>query len=200
MNIVDILSSLNKIGLLAFLITLGILIYEISLLRNAAKIKKKPYVPKFQEGGFVAPAVQVISVKKSENHVQKNKIILGGLIFLLIFFGIITVIGYFNLRSTENNKKLSINIKAVTIPSLTPTRIPTPTEIAVTTIPDLSPTIIEPTITEAVSPTEAQALAEVTEASPSPTLIQQLPKTGYLYNALVLFTVSGLFILFAFLF
>lgn len=200
MNIVDILSSLNKIGLVAFLITLGILIYEISLLRKAAKIKKKPFVPKFQGGDFVAPAVQVISGKKTENYIQKNKIILGALIFLLIFFGIITVVGYFNLRSTENNKKLSINIKAASIPSLTPTRIPTPTELVATATPELSPTISEPTITEVVSPTEAQALTAETEASPSPTLIQQLPKTGYLYNALVLFTVSGLFILFAFLF
>ena len=200
MNIVDILSSLNKIGLLAFLITLGILIYEISLLRKAAKIKKKPNVPKFQEGGFVAPEVQAISEIKTENHAQKNKLILGTLIFLLIIFGVITVIGYFNLRSTENNKKLSTNSRAAAIPSLTPTRIPTPIELAATTTPDLSPTISEPTITEFVSPTEAQALTVESESSPSPTLIQQLPKTGYLYNALVLFTVSGLFILFSFLF
>src|SRR3989338_10004138 len=99
MSIVSLLSSLNKIGLVAFLITLGFLIYEIILLRRASRAKARPRVPQFQEGGqFVRPNVIVVE-DGEQNATRKNKYVLIILVVFLIFFGVITLISYINLRS-----------------------------------------------------------------------------------------------------
>lgn len=196
MDIVSFLSSLNKIGLVAFLITLGFLIYEIMLLNKASRAKEKPQVPKFQEGGQILPSTQVSIEGEDQNAAKKNKFVLLLLIVLLLFFGTITLFGYFNLRSTkEKNKQalpsekvsktVSKKIKAV-VPALSPTEIPTPTREITNLAPSLSPTPTEMPLT--------------TEPSPSPTVIEELPVTGYISNSLILLSVAGLVVLFSFLF
>ena|SRR3989338_4589773 len=206
MDIVIILSSLNKIGLVAFLITLGFLIYEIILLRKASKAREKPNVPKFQEGSQLIPSTQITIDEDKQNSMQKNKIILFALIFLLIFFGIITMFSYLNSKSTRDINKqplpietgsniISKKIKAAT-PKLTPTKEPTPTVDIPTPTSGLSPTPSETSLLTSANST----LSESAESTPSPTLIKQLPLTGYINNLLILFSVSSLFLLFSLLF
>ena len=206
MDIVIILSSLNKIGMVAFLITLGFLIYEIVLLRKASKAREKPRVPKFQEGNQLLPSTQTLIEEDKQNPIQKNKIVLFALIFLLIFFGIITMVGYLNLKSTREKNKQPVSIDTgskiiskkiiAATPKLTPTEQPTPTSDIPTPTLVSSPTPSEtPLITLASS-----TLTESSESSPSPTFIKQLPETGYVNNSLILFSVAGLFLLFSLLF
>jgi len=206
MNIVIILSSLNKLGLIAFLITLGFLIYEIILLHKASKAREKPNVPKFQEGGQLIPSAEPLIDKDKQNSMQKNKIILFTLIFLLIFFAIITTVGYLNSKSSKEIKMQPVAIETGSkIPAkkiiaatttMTPTIEPSPTEDLPTPTLYLSPTPNETSLLTSTNST----LSESMESTPSPTLIQQLPVTGYVNNLLILFSVSSLFLLFSLLF
>lgn len=195
MNIVSFLSSLNKIGLVAFLITLGFLLYEVILLRKASQAKAKPQVPQFQEGVQVLPSAESNINDFDRNAIKKNNLVLLILVILLTLFGAITVIGYFNLKASSQRLRQTRNIKAA-IPVLSPTKVPTPTLKK-----------FEPTIRQSQTPTDVPAttfvsptLTETSVPSPSPTLIEQLPVTGIVDNSLVLFSLAGLLILFSFLF
>ncbi|OGK25043.1 hypothetical protein A3A46_04205 [Candidatus Roizmanbacteria bacterium RIFCSPLOWO2_01_FULL_37_13] len=203
MDIVGLLSSLNKIALVAFLITLGFLIYELILLTKIGKSKTKPQVPKFQEGSYLLDLNKHLVESEIQKKIKKNKFALIILTGLLIFFGFITWIGYASLRSSRAKKNqlapspTIYRVIAKNNPSPTPepipTEIPNPTEIPTLTE---APTPTEIPITEPISPT----IEETSTPSPSPTVIEQLPQTGYLNNLLILFSVAGLVIFFSFLF
>lgn len=202
MDIVGLLSSLNKIALVAFLVTLGFLIYEIILLRKAGRAGAKPQVPKFQEGGqFVAsvPPIQVNIDGEGQKADKKNKLVLLALVILLIFFGAMTLVGYIRLKSS---KPISTKVKA-SVPTRIPTRIPSPTVKIPTPTSEIteptqspSPALSEIPLTTEISPTISLTL----EASLTPTEIQELPVTGYINNSLILFSVAGLILFFSFLF
>lgn len=203
MDIVGLLSSLNKIALIAFLITLGFLIYELILLRKVGKAKAKPEVPQFQEGSELILSDKRLIEGEGQNQIKKNKLALVVLTALLIFFGLITWIGYVSLKSSraKNNQLVPsptiyrVIAKIITSPTpeSIPTEIPSPTEIPTLTE---APTPTEIPITEPISPT----LDETSTFSPSPTVIEQLPQTGYLNNLLVLFSIGSLILFFSFLF
>ena len=90
MDIVELLTSLNKIGLVAFLITLGFLLYEIFLFSKAKRAKDKPEVPTFQEGGkSLTPAQSIIKLEKENwNDLLANnsKLVFVILSVLLVIF------------------------------------------------------------------------------------------------------------------
>lgn len=208
MSIVSVLNSLNKIALIAFAVTLGVLIYEILLLQKSKRVKQKPVIPKFKEGDFILAVPQASDKYKSISLDSKNKVILFTLIVMLIFFGVLTAVSFVNLKSTSQPKKLSLGTRASAVSGLNPTlsSSPFPPEPSETPAllsqelnePDQPPAEVSltPTIEITLTPTEA----EETASSASPTLIKQLPKTGYLYNSLILFSVTGLFLIFSFLF
>lgn len=181
--------------MVAFLLTLGFLTYEIILLRKTGKAKSKPQVPQFkEEEEFVASDQRII---ESEIPIvtNKNKFVLLALVGLLILFGTITLVGYINSKSgREKNKLTSRDIKAAA-PKLTPTEIPKPTiEISATPEETLTPTATPlPTL-------ETPVLSETSTPTLSPTIIQQLPKTGYVNNLLILFSFAGIVLFFSFLF
>lgn len=203
MDIVGLLSSLNKVAIVAFLITLGFLVHELILLRKVGNNKAKPQVPQFQEGSKLLLSAEQITESKGKNTTIKNKFALIALTALLIFFGIIIWVGYISLKSSRAKndqlvpsptiyKVVAKNITSPT-PELTPTEIPNPTEIP---SPTEVPTPTEMSISEPISPT----LIETSIPSPSPTVIEKLPQTGYLNNLLILFSVAGIVIFFSFLF
>lgn len=107
MDIVGILSSVNKIGLAAFFVTLGFLIYEIYLLNKTKKTPLRPDVPQFREGISTIPASKILlNVKPPPKN--KNKLILLLLILLLIVFGVVSLVGISKLKSVEISKGIRI--------------------------------------------------------------------------------------------
>ena len=211
MNIVTILSSLNIVGLIAFIITLGFLIYEVLLLSKTDKNKFTPVVPQFQDrANPLPPSLEIKEGKWEEltkNLTTNNKIILLVLSILLIFFGTITLVGYFG-RSQEKPQVVSI------LPTITVVKKSIPT-VGIAVKLTISPTPTEdlpilPTATVFVEPTqsfeEGNISPTTSESIPSetttvtPTIIDELPITSYFNNSLILFAVAGLFLFLSFLF
>ena len=89
MDIVGLLSSLNKIALVAFLITLGFLIYELILLTKIGKSKTKPQVPKFQEGSYLLDLNKHLVESEIQKKIKKNKFGLGLNDFICLLIGVI---------------------------------------------------------------------------------------------------------------
>jgi hypothetical protein len=105
MDIVSVLISFNKISLIAFLITLGFIVYEIYLFKKDSLKKSKPVIPEFNEN--TSPnAPQVITVvtaseTKSIKRPSKLPLVLGTV--LLLVFGIISAMGFVNVKSAGTN-------------------------------------------------------------------------------------------------
>lgn len=196
MDIVGFLSSLNKIGLIAFLITLGFLIYEIYLLRKASQAPQKPSIPQFVENATPLTSAQPIVMPESQPLVKsaKNNIyILAFLLILLVVFAAITLLGYLNLKATSF---------IVSKSNISPTKEPFPTEK-----PSPTPTFIEPTLPSTTpTPTEmpltvaSPTILQTAVPTSSPTVINKLPETGDVNSSLILFSIAGLVLFFSFLF
>lgn len=204
MDIVGVLASINKIGLVAFLLTLGFLIYEVILLRKIKKSQAKPQIPQFQEGSKIIYDTQQSDENDGKKHTKKSRIIIIALTALLVLFGIVTFVGYMNLKLTRAKSGQSSPTPTSYIIAAKKNESPTPAATALSETP--TPTEA-PAPTEVLTPTEipltievSPTLSETIEPSPSPTVIEQLPETGYLNNLLILFSVAGLVIFFSFMF
>lgn len=96
MDIIGILISLNKISLVALVVTVGFLFYQIYLLKKETENKKKKLViPDFKEGNATPFAQQSkILVPQEKQLYTKSSIlpIIIGAVFLVIF-GLIFVFG-----------------------------------------------------------------------------------------------------------
>lgn len=113
---INFLISINKISLIAFLITFGFLIYEIILLKKESNIKKKLNLPKFSENFNNNLKINEKNIKKKrEITINKPNNIIIFLIIISFLFGIITLISFF-----ETREKKEVNTTRL---SLTPTPI-----------------------------------------------------------------------------
>lgn len=207
MNITTLLSSLNKIGMIAFLITLGFLIFEIIQFRKASQARSRPKVPQFQGGAELTPEKQQFVEKDAAEEaariVERNKSILLVLVILLIFFGLITIVGYVSLKSRESKTQFPAPSKAIS--QVAPPKVKAKdTEASPTTVP--SPTLTSTPTPEAsqepevFDQTPTPTPEEIIVSSPTPTTIMELPETGYINNMLVIFSLASLAIFFSFLF
>ncbi len=112
MDVIYFLTSINKVSLIAFFFTLGLLIYEIILFKKEARQRTKPKIPNFQEN--INPQLnqaQVLNTEKSTKITRPNNLILIISIILVILFGIAAYLGF-----SEKNKE-------TTSLTLTPTPI-----------------------------------------------------------------------------
>jgi len=104
MNILSFLSSINKISIVAFLATLFVLSYEVYLIRKERKKTAKLNVPKFQQDVKVSPQEAKVIVTDGKNQVKKqNNVFIILLTALLIIFGLITGLGFLNLKNPKTN-------------------------------------------------------------------------------------------------
>src|SRR3990167_545279 len=75
MDIFEILGSLNKISIFFFVVTLGVLGYELYVFQKEKKQKEKPKIPKFNAAKTVQPpqfsATSVIS--DAQKPIKKHK-------------------------------------------------------------------------------------------------------------------------------
>jgi len=119
----EILFSINKISLLAFIITLGFLVYEFKLLKKEKKSNSKPQIPKFNSNyltpnWFQNTPIQKESSLNKKNTFFSNKFIIVLLILMLLFFAGYTTISFINQKNKEklnratNNNQIQITTLA----------------------------------------------------------------------------------------
>lgn len=99
MNILDYLISINKISIVAFVVTIGILIFEFRQLRKEKAKSIKPEIPQFDQSASPLPIdTQVVALQTANKNAQKlqyHKVLLIVLIVMVVFFGITSIIGLF---------------------------------------------------------------------------------------------------------
>jgi len=187
MDIFQIIISVNKISLIAFVAVFAFLIYEIYLLFKEQSFKKQPVIPEFT-GTEARPinATMIIPEEQKGTH-KSNKLLILVLIIMLLFFAAISLISVFSNKQNTKTEEKTITINKTPSPTtvfdLTPTVINQPT-----VVPSVvsSPTTVIQTITptQIISPTTAALLISPTitnsfSSSPSPTnLPRSLPVTG----------------------
>lgn len=109
MDIIFLLNSLNKISLLAFVITLVFLIYEFSLFNKEIKKKKTLTIPDFKENhtiAFTSSPSYIFNKDNKESLNRSNLIPLFIGVFLLFTFGIIYAAGLASVNNSENKKNI----------------------------------------------------------------------------------------------
>ncbi|MFH0979592.1 MAG: hypothetical protein V1803_01455 [Candidatus Roizmanbacteria bacterium] len=227
MNIFSILSYLNKISLLAFIITAGFLFYQVYLLRKESSRKQgKPTIPDFNEN----TKIDVLNYTKLPADLtsspvpikKENKTLLIGVSALTVLTAVLFFI--ISMRSSQKPSPDNIAVNITLTPSATvkptskPTSSPAPTNKTSlsptvkptmtvtssptpTTLPEITPSPTE-VILAVISPTKETSLSPTTTESTtiSPTTIISLPTTGIVDRGLVIFAVASLLILFSFVF
>lgn len=96
MDVITFLKSVNKLSLLAFLITLGGLVYEIHQLKKDQRYRSKPKIPKFNQSASVQLPQEVTIVSDKQEKVMRsnNFTIIVILFILLIVFGLAAFFGF----------------------------------------------------------------------------------------------------------
>lgn len=115
MDVLQYIGSINKISLIAFIIVLCFLVYEVYVLKKDSEKKSKPVIPQFN------PSIKVSSVtlKPEKQEVQKeekfstNKIIFIILIVMLILFGGLTVYSMVNPTNNAGKNQPQVIINTV---------------------------------------------------------------------------------------
>jgi hypothetical protein len=112
MDIVSILVSLNKISLVALMITLGFVFYQVYLLKKETDSKRKNLViPEFkpETGTTYTHETKILIPENKKLYIKSSMlpIIIG--IILFIVFGIIFVVGLLNSKSKEKLVGRSVN-------------------------------------------------------------------------------------------
>lgn len=223
MDLLTVLSYINKISLLIFFVIAVILGYQIYLFKKDLTLKKNEEnlnIPDFDEslkietGNYTQlPAYLLESIKKpiyKDNQKSIANIIIASvlLVFTMLVFLIVknktdslskSQIKLTLPTPTITSKIIAINNSPTLEPSVSPTDYITPTEITPTPT-DITPTEITPTEIILASPTEPSQSAKqpTTEITITPTQISSLPITGVTDKAVVLFTAAISFILLAF--
>jgi hypothetical protein len=103
MDIADFLVSLNKISLVALLIIIGFLSYQIYLLKKETENKKKKLViPDFKASSGATPfpqSMQTVAQEEKKAYIKSSRtpIIIGVILFFI--FGIIFIFSMFRSKS-----------------------------------------------------------------------------------------------------
>lgn len=110
MDILLFLASVNKISIIAFLVTLGLLIYEIYQLRKAARKQIKSKLPAFgeQKGAVFQPVIPPLPPEGSVAHMSVKKKNYRLLVVSLIG-GVLSVgfIGFIGINAVSQNSRAS---------------------------------------------------------------------------------------------
>lgn len=98
MDLIGVLSSFNKISIIAFFVTLAFIVYELYLFRKENIRKKKPTIPDFK-GNNISQSTKLpdtVVVKENISKIRKpTKIPIYAGLFLLVLFGLISILGLF---------------------------------------------------------------------------------------------------------
>lgn len=111
MNALAIVDSLNKIGIVFFILTLAALVYEIRLFKRDQSNKSKPIIPDFKESKVNAHYTPIQIQQNTQENIKKPSmlpIILTGA--FLIIFGIVSVYGLSRVNSQKQTTQDSPSV------------------------------------------------------------------------------------------
>lgn len=116
MDFLYFITSINKLSLLAFVITVGFVAYEFFLLRKEKKSSGNVNIPKFDGGSVVTPNAGAATSPATNTSVSKHKnyIFIAVLILLLMIFGVLTVLGSMNFVGRKNVSSASYQTPLIT--------------------------------------------------------------------------------------
>lgn len=213
MDVFSLLSYINKVSLLAFVITTLVVVYQIYILKKEKTKEKTPSIPDFKERNNLNEVANFTSLPSSLTKKEVKSVNYSKLVFLIItlltLIVIIFVVSLIKKKSTTTNQSLNnlpskiiTPVPVVTLPKSQPTVVAkTSPTIVVTPTPIctgqacLTPTEI-PTVIPTVEPTEivlVQAPSLTPESNPTVTIInapQVLPETGSLGKGLLIMGVA----------
>lgn len=102
MDLTTFLVSVNKISLIAFLITLIFLGYELFLLKKEREKKAKPKIPEFKEKSVIRQERKPVVFETKKNIISRpNTLLIRILIVFLIVFGLVSIFGFKKFNSKE---------------------------------------------------------------------------------------------------
>lgn len=109
MDIVSFILATNKITLVAFIVTLGVLIYEVRhLLTEKKNSKSAPVIPSFNPNQTEQPVISATPLVAKEKDIKKNpyfhRIVFVILVIMLLLFGFLTFSSMFNQQQTPVDK------------------------------------------------------------------------------------------------
>jgi len=106
MNIIQLISSVSKLSIIAFCITFAFLAYEIYIIKKDRKKDEKISIPQFSSDKVSTVKSAKILIKKKENVSSKGNIILVIILALvMVLFAGLTIFSYIQ---EENTKKMQI--------------------------------------------------------------------------------------------
>lgn len=214
MTIFQILSYINKISLILFFIILAFLGYQFYLLKKeiSSTIKEKPIIPDFSDN--IQANINYTPLKQKEDidkiiFKKKSSIfIYGGILAIITFFIFLILSFRINKQSTIdysqiNNNVITPTIKETFVAQISPTleisesTILTPTDI-ISIIPTNESVVISSVITSTITPTEEQIY--LSSPTIQPTVISQLPISGFFDKSLFLMGSAFFLIVFSLVF
>ncbi|MEK7633341.1 MAG: hypothetical protein AAB437_00665 [Patescibacteria group bacterium] len=203
MDIFNLLSYINKVSLLAFVITTIIVGYQVYVLKKEKTKEQKPFIPDFKNTGQSKTTTNYTRLpsfltKKDIGAVNYSKLIFL-IIFLLTVIVIIVVLALIRKNNSSRNEAL-VTPTIYLLPSSTPT---TKCTGQACLTPTVTPTVLPPSPTTTTLPTPTEiVLAKTTNNSPTPEItknkLQTLPETGSVEKVLLLIGVAVSTILFSF--
>lgn len=111
MDISEIFSSVNKMSLVAFIVTFGFLVYEISILIKPKSKNEKPVIPSFDPTLISQPPISA-SIKKptptNESKGSHHIVISSILVLMVIFFGFISFSSMLSSSKTSTQNQISL--------------------------------------------------------------------------------------------
>ncbi len=101
---IEYLASINKISILAFIVTLGFLIWEFQQMKKAKLKGTKPVIPQFDQSATPVPIeTQQIQVDTgADKRSQYHKILFPALIVMVVIFGIMSVLSLFTSKQAPS--------------------------------------------------------------------------------------------------
>lgn len=110
MDIINLLSSLNKISLIAFLITAGFIVYQFYLFKKEISAdKNKPNIPDFKEKISPINYTEVVISDQKKEPIKKHSripLIVSGIV--LIFLGLILFLSFLNFQGEDTAKSTTV--------------------------------------------------------------------------------------------
>lgn len=193
MDAVSIISSVSKIAILAFAVTLGVVAYEVFVLVKKHQAEQRPDdhvdLPDFDSAAPIDKHFTEISVTPGQAPVaaattapvsSKLPVALVGIVCLVLIAGA----GYFfysRSRASTSEQKVKSPIAdsqrtPTQKPTAVPTRTPSPTATP-TVLPTATPTLkLTPTILLTASPVPTGALSPTAGASTTPLTVTATPQ------------------------
>ena len=117
MNIIDYLVSVNKISIIAFIVTLAFLAWEWKKLNDEKKKAVKPIIPTFDPNEGPQPLETATPIAIPGPHIgikaQYHKIIIIALIIMVFVFGIMSLVSLFGAQKKDASGQGQVVVREV---------------------------------------------------------------------------------------